>query len=291
MKNLAIQLALLENSILSKFENHEIETISKYVSDSCQKDANLPLYIFSKKFSENVANFPNRFSENGEKYLLDTLGPLKFETLFDVGANVGTWSRHALSVFPEAELHAFEIVPGTFEKLRANIPREARVHLNQIGMSDEAGSVSMNLYESDLISSMFTLESSDERIVDRIDCAVTRGVDYASECGIGKIDFLKIDVEGAEGKVLDGFSDMFAKHAIRIVQFEYNRGAILGNFLLKNAYDFFGKYGYALGKLYPDGVRFHDYDYAFEDFIGPNYIACPKGDSELISLISSSSTN
>ena len=112
------------------------------------------------------------------------------------------------------------------------------------------------------------------------------GDDYAALNSVDSIDFLKIDVEGAEKKVLRGFKDMLGSRAIRLIQFEYNRGAIIGDFLLKDAYEFFSAFGYKLGKLVPEGVLFHDYHYSYENFVGPNYVACREDDIDLQNLIS-----
>ena len=54
---------------------------------------------------------------------------------------------------------------------------------------------------------MFALDNENTAI-GRIESNVQRGADYASAKGIDLIDFLKIDVEGAEGKVLEGFEPM-----------------------------------------------------------------------------------
>ena len=45
----------------------------------------------------------------------------------------------------------------------------------------------------------------------QLDCEVRRGADYAAEHGIAAIDMLKINVEGAEGKVLEGFEPMISE--------------------------------------------------------------------------------
>ncbi|HTU53386.1 MAG TPA: FkbM family methyltransferase [Acetobacteraceae bacterium] len=192
--------------------------------------------------------------------------------------------RMLFGVFPRADLHAFEIVPATFAELRASVPEEPRVHLNGFGLGDVAGPVTVNLYQSTALSSMLALDT-DRSIIGQVGSSVQRGADYAASCGIDRIDVVKIDVEGAEGKVLSGFEPMISEGRIRLIQFEYNRGAIVGDFLLKHAYAFFSARGYRLGKLGPDGVLFHAYDVAYEDFVGPNYVACRQDDADLIGAI------
>jgi hypothetical protein len=105
------------------------------------------------------------------------------------------------------------------------------------------------------------------------------------ENNVDRIDFLKIDVEGAECKVLSGFSEAFAQRAIDIVQFEYGQINIVANYLLRDFYQFFEQYGFAIGKIYPNYVDFKSYSLADEDFRGPNYVACRRELSEYMALL------
>ena len=98
------------------------------------------------------------------------------------------------------------------------------------------------------------------------------------------MDFLKLDVEGAEHLVLQGLDESLQNGRIRFVQFEYGRVNILTHFLLRDFYQLFRGYGYAVGKIYPDYVEFRDYDLRDEDFLGPNYLACRVEDEALVHL-------
>ncbi|MGH7076845.1 MAG: FkbM family methyltransferase [Acetobacteraceae bacterium] len=283
-KNLVIRLADSQRRALKGFDQNQIETVARHVADRIASNPRQPLVAFAQALAEKATHIPNEFARNGEQALLDRISALPARTLWDVGANIGTWSRHALKVFPTADLHAFEIVPETFAELRQRLPADPRISLNPFGLSDRTGTVAVYLYSSNLISSMFRLER-DSSVTKEIACPVERGADYAAARAIAEIDVLKIDVEGAEGKVLAGFEPMISERRIRLIQFEYNRGALLGDFLLKHAYAFFTPRGYRLGKLTPRGVHFHPYDFVHEDFLGPNYIACQNDDAELIRMI------
>ena len=46
--------------------------------------------------------------------------PKNKNIVFDVGANVGNWSKKALSVVSDISLYSFEPIPLTFEILRLN---------------------------------------------------------------------------------------------------------------------------------------------------------------------------
>ena len=102
---------------------------------------------------------------------------------------------------------------------------------------------------------------------------VFRGDDFCCENGIEHIDFLKMDVEGAEFKVLAGLDRMLSDQRVDIIQFEYGLKSVVTRFLLKDYYELFTSRGYVVGKLYPNGVYFKDYHVTDEDFMGPNYVA------------------
>jgi Methyltransferase FkbM domain len=110
----------------------------------------------------------------------------------------------------------------------------------------------------------------------RVECLrgrVVRGADYCAEHGISTIDCLKIDVEGAEHLVLQGFGDLLTPNRIPVIQFEYGMVNIVTKFLLRDFYQLLEGRGYRVGKLFPRQVRFREYRFRDEDFLGPNYVA------------------
>ncbi|MFZ1807629.1 MAG: FkbM family methyltransferase [Cyclobacteriaceae bacterium] len=110
--------------------------------------------------------------------------------------------------------------------------------------------------------------------------------DFIMEHGIGKIDFLKLDVEGTEMNAVIGLKKSLEQRKIRMVQFEYGTINIVTRMLLIDFYTFFKQHGYIVGKLYPQSVDFREYKFKHEDFIGPNFIAIHQSDEELKALLS-----
>jgi hypothetical protein len=102
---------------------------------------------------------------------------------------------------------------------------------------------------------------------------VERGDEYVREHGIERIDMLKIDVEGAEMRVLQGLEETISAGRVRAIQFEYSRLNIVARCFLRDLYEFLVARGYRVGKIYPTYVDFRDYSFDHEDFIGPNYLA------------------
>jgi hypothetical protein len=117
-----------------------------------------------------------------------------------------------------------------------------------------------------------------------------KGDDFCKENGIESIDLLKIDVEGAEFMVLEGFANMLKNNAIRIIQFEYGYANGDTHTLMKDFFRLLGDYGYVTGPLKKTGVLFMDFVYPLNDFnSGPNFVSLLSNDEELISHISGKS--
>ena len=98
---------------------------------------------------------------------------------------------------------------------------------------------------------------------------------------------MKIDVEGYEDKVLKGFEGMLKAGRIKIIQFEYGCINIDTHFLLKDFYDYLGRFDMKIGKIYPTYVDFREYRYSDENFFGPNYLAVHSSCTKVLDTLSS----
>jgi hypothetical protein len=157
------------------------------------------------------------------------------------------------------------------------------VELNNFGLSDHTGSIKMHLFDSSntLTSHVAYPHGSYREVV----CSVCRGDAYMQEKEVKRIDILKIDVEGAEHLVLEGFGAATNSGQIEVVQFEYGKVNIITHFLLRDFYEFFESRGYVVGKLFPDHVDFRAYALEDEDFRGPNYIAVHRARSDIVDAL------
>jgi FkbM family methyltransferase len=263
---------------------NQIETIARLNFVDGEPAARAAFEVFAKATHDLSSAAPNMFRLNGEAWLIEHTARFGFRTIFDVGANIGEWAGHAYKYHPGATIHCFEILPSTYDLLAERIgARRDRCVLNRFGLAERDGEVEVFHDSNPLISSIYDFSSDDAK--HRAMCKVRRGDDYARDNGIAQIDLLKIDVEGAEATVIKGFEGLLQQRAIRIVQFEYNRGAIVSHFLLKDFYDLFARWDYVLGRLGPEGVTFRDYHWAHEDFNGPNYVACRRDDRAIQAAI------
>ena len=164
---------------------------------------------------------------NGETTLLGRLAPAGFATVFDVGAHVGDWSIAALRAWPDAHVHAFEVAPPTFARLTGGIGSAglaAHVTLYGVGLSDATERRDICFFPEhpnltcDLPRHTFPWTALSAEFVE--------GDQYVRDRQIDRIDFAKIDVEGAEYRVLRGLRDTIAAGPITCIQFEYGAFSI-----------------------------------------------------------------
>lgn len=240
------------------------------------------LVALSQKYLNIHRNFNYDQDSNGERWIVQALARHGLlSTCFDVGANGGDWAALVANENPQAVVHCFEVSPPTYRQLAGRFPDNSRLILNPVGLSDQNGKVEVQHCKDNTgLSSIVEVVSSknNETIASR----VVRGADYCAEHGIGRIDFLKLDVEGAEDLVLSGFGDLLLPGSIPVVQFEYGMANIPRKTLLREFHQTFESRGYQVGKLFPRSVRFREYRFEDEDFRGPNFVAASPEVAKLL---------
>ena len=164
--------------------------------------------------------------------------------IFDVGARDCEESRQFAIAFPRADIYAFECNPATLPACRAVAAAEPRVRLVEKAVSNRAGRISFfpidqqrtrtgvangNPGASSLLEA--TGNYPEERYVqNKIEVDAIRLDDFMLEHGVGSIDILWMDVQGAESMVLEGLGerigDLRCLH-MEVEFFEIYRGQLL----------------------------------------------------------------
>ena len=140
--------------------------------------------------------------------LKQVLGPAM--TFVDVGAQVGYFSTTAaVLVGPTGAIHSFEPDPDCFSMLQRNARPYPWMRVHNSAVADFTGETSF--YRSPKRGesgwgAMFDEDRAREKISVRM-CTLDR---WVAADGIGKIDAIKIDVEGAEYRVLEGAREAIA---------------------------------------------------------------------------------
>ena len=241
-------------------------------------------FVLDVNRNENNGNM----NTNGE-FLIEKDHIHDGDVVFDVGANVGNWSAHCLTLAPHARIHAFEPVQQTYQTLlKQNFP--TNVTTNNIALGDQEEKRQIMKYASD--NGLGTLHKRSLLEIEFSGMEDTRvsTIDvYCEKSNIPKIDFLKIDVEGHEYSVLKGAKRMIAQNAIKAIQFEYGQTYIESRTYLKDIFDLFDQNKYIVYKLYNDGSRKVAYTYDLENMRYANYLVLLRADSN--AQITSSSIN
>lgn len=227
------------------------------------------------------------FEEAGEAQLMDRLMKFKFSTIFDVGANIGEWTKMVHDGRqPWAFIHCFEPMPRVYRKLLANVLKD-QIMPNPFGLSDKIEMLDMLFDDTNDRLTTPCLELAREK-PSIVPLLMVDGDSYCQSRNVEHIDFLKIDTEGHEFKVLKGFHHMLQSESIDIIQFEYGYANVLTKDLLIDFYRLLIPLGYTIGKLSPNGVDFKTYGLLDEDFKGPNYVAVRSKLTDVISEIQAS---
>lgn len=142
----------------------------------------------------------------------DLLADLKgrgyvFEVIYDVGANIGCWSCAAQKVFPEARFELFEPLAGRFADVddRSMVAEIPGATLHPVALSDTNADGEIKIL--DLIgvgSSILVLDGDRKKEITIIPCEHRRLDDLVADKGLPQPDFLKLDTQAAELKVLKG---------------------------------------------------------------------------------------
>jgi FkbM family methyltransferase len=136
----------------------------------------------------------------------------KVRTFIDIGANTGIYGFVAAKECPPAtKVHCFEPQPDCCRILEKTIYLnnwEQRVFIHPVGLSDQPGELTLYLAES---GSGFDPVFSGEHAASNQTAPVDTLDDFAKKSGIEKIDFIKIDVEIFEQKVLAGAKEILAR--------------------------------------------------------------------------------
>lgn len=120
------------------------------------------------------------------------------DTFIDIGANVGIFSLLASTRFNH--VYAFEVQPETLESLNTNTGAIDNIKIMSFGLSSEVGS--FKFYCSEEGNGGSSLEKSN---VNKISSIIEVPIKTLDSLDIaGKIDLIKIDVEGHELEVLKG---------------------------------------------------------------------------------------
>ena len=151
----------------------------------------------------------------------------KGPVIFDVGANVGEFTRELSERLHNPEIHAFEPGPETFKALQANSTGISRVLLNPFALGAVDGELSFFENGNSEMSSFLPQGQQSWGEIRRTIRVPVRTLDaYCMEKGIQQIDVLKSDTQGYDLEVIRGGERMVREGRINLIYMEINFAAI-----------------------------------------------------------------
>lgn len=152
---------------------------------------------------------------------VDTRGGPPIRTVVDAGANIGCFSLLARRLYPEAKILALEIDSDNYSVLRGNVAGLGNADALHRALWTRSGKIAFVRGEGAQSHSVSETAGSGET-VDAIDLK-----DLMSGYGLETIDLLKMDIEGAEGELLQSLDpEILAR--INAITFECNDSEMPG---------------------------------------------------------------
>jgi FkbM family methyltransferase len=197
--------------------------------------------------------------------------------LVDIGGNRGAYAQEFLKRFPGSSVHLFEPSSYNVNILKPLFSSVTGVNIVASALSDKSGK--LTLYADKPGSGLgslskrrldhFGIEMTDEEVVPvlRFD---EDWEQFSSASPV--IDYVKIDVEGHELSVLEGFGDFLKR--VKLIQFEFGGCNIDTRTFFQDFWYFFSGNNFSLYRITPRGaIAVTAYREADEFFATTNYIA------------------
>ena len=177
----------------------------------------------------------------------------KVSVIVDVGANEGQSALPFARIFGSAHVFAFEPVPETFAILTARTAREPRIECFNLALGAQEGTTTIRLAAWSGHNSLLDVAQPGPGTVS---VTVTTGDAWAAAHHVEHIDLLKIDTEGYELEVLEGFDSLFAAGRVEavLVECEFDRVTTEPHTSFFSLYEYLTKRDMGFTTLYTDAL-------------------------------------
>ena len=177
---------------------------------------------------------------------------------FDVGCNAGSFIKVVKLKNINAKIHAFEPHPYLFKYLTEKYTDDT---INQKCVSDNDDNITIYIPSlSVAISSIINrpcfqnlLDSGQQ--ISEFESECTTIDTYTKDEGIDQIDFIKIDVEGAEYFVFNGARNLLKENRITCGQFEIGNDE--SGYTFDDIKSLLNEYGYVVEHIFPNDCFFY----------------------------------
>ncbi len=202
--------------------------------------------LFLKKVIKKLGYEIHRTDPSGNRF--KWLQDFNINTILDIGANVGQFILDIRKFFPEATVYSFEPLKDVYEELNRNSLIDSNWIPYNVALGDFNGLVKINRNTIATDSSLLpmtefyieryffkTKKWEEEVIIRRLD---DLNLKLVSEL------MIKMDVEGFEGKVIEGGEATFKKAKVIFTEVTFQKERYEGQILFDNLYGILKELGF-----------------------------------------------
>ena len=178
------------------------------------------------KFGYQLRN-PKKEAEQLKIQKWNFLKKIPIKTIIDVGANEGQFVEEILNIFPLAEIYSFEPLGDCYEKLMSNFRNNEKVHTYNFALGEQDGEITFSRSSASPSSSILKMGDLHKKLYPHTANLVEEKVkikrldDVFADVNLENEVLLKIDVQGAEEKVIKGGSSVLKKANMIITEVSY----------------------------------------------------------------------
>ncbi|MGC4100316.1 FkbM family methyltransferase [Ferruginibacter sp.] len=225
-------------------------------------DINSALFFkngYRKKINDKKILVPFKFSwVYPNEYEVDKTDFIKIHckegnVVFDIGAHMGVFSYFlACQVGKTGKVFSFEPAPLTYKMLQHTIAYnhlENTVEANQMAMAEKAGELTFYIYSNSKISSGNSLSPLNPAGTSHgITVKTVTLDDFFEEKKLSRLDFIKIDAEGAELEILKGGQKTIRQYKPYITLEVHPRVFVPSDKIMIELFDLIVSMGYTISK-------------------------------------------
>ena len=244
---------------------------SKYIKTSINKlfgtilfyliPNNKSAYNFSKLLINRYNNNRNfNPKTNGEFNLLLTFIKSKIDDkiFFDIGCNIGEFGEFLIKNKYDGKMFLFD----PLDSIRNNDVKKYGIFTKKL-FWDKEEKLNFFIDQNNMASgtnSIFDMNKIGYLPKSKSIILMTSTVDnYVYKNNIKKVDYVKIDAEGAEYRILLGMKKTLTNKMIKYIHLEFGHAAMADKRYIKDYYDYLVQFGYDMYIIKPKGIQRIEY--------------------------------